>query len=253
MKNLYIIGNWKMNKTIKATKEFFDTFCESFNEKTKNNVVICPPFMAIPTACEIAADKKFKIGAQNVHYSEDGIYTGEISTEMLNEVGATYAIVGHSSRREDALESNEVINKKIIACIEAGITPVLCIGESKKDKEMGRTYKVLKRQLVSAFDDVLEPNKVIIAYEPIWAISDGKTPAPTPTLEEISSASSGIRRVMKQLFEKDLLKGLNVLYGGSVNSSNANEIMSIKNINGVLVGGASLNPDKFNAIIKAVD
>ena len=253
MKNLYIIGNWKMNKTIKATKEFFEAFNESFNEKTKNHVVICPPFMALPTACELAEGKKFEIGAQNVHYSEDGIYTGEVSTEMLNEVGVKYSIVGHSSRREDALESNEVINKKIIACLEAGITPVLCVGESRKDKEMGRTYKVLKKQLVSAFDDISEPNKVIIAYEPIWAISDGKNPAQTPTMEEISGASSGIRRVMKQLYDKDALKGLNVLYGGSVGPANANEIMSIKNINGVLVGGASLNPDKFNAIIKAVD
>ena len=253
MKNLYIIGNWKMNKTIKATKEFFETFSADFNEKTKNHAVICPPFMALPTACDLATDKKFEIGAQNVHYSEDGIYTGEISTEMLNEVGVKYVIIGHSSRREDALETNEVINKKITACLEAGITPILCVGETRKDKEMGRTYKVLKKQLVTAFDDVLEPNKVIIAYEPIWAISDGKSLAQTPTTDEISGASSGIRRVMKQLFDKDAIKGLNVLYGGSVSPANANEIMSIKNINGVLVGGASLNPDKFNAIIKAVD
>ena len=253
MKNLYIIGNWKMNKTIKGTREFFEDFDAEFNAKTKNHVVICPPFMAIPTACEMAENKIYKIGAQNVHYSENTIYTGEISTAMLNDVGVTYAIVGHSSRREDALETNETINKKIIACLEAGITPVLCIGENKKDKDMGRTYKVLKKQLVGAFDDVSEPTKVIIAYEPIWAISDGKTLAPTPTTEEISGVSSGIRRVMKQLYDKDSIKGLNVLYGGSVSASNANEIMSIKNINGVLVGGASLDPNKFNAIIKAVD
>ena len=118
---------------------------------------------------------------------------------------------------------------------------------------MGRTYKVLKKQLVSAFDDIENPSKVIIAYEPIWAISDGKNPAPVPSSEEISSASSGIRRVLKQMYDKDQLKGLNVLYGGSVTANNANEIMSIKNINGVLVGGASLSPEKFNAIIKAVD
>lgn len=242
-----------MNKTIKATKEFFETFNAGFNEKTKNHIVICPSYLSLPTACEIAEEHNFEIGAQNVHYSEDGVYTGEVNTEMLNEVGVNYVIVGHSSRREDAQESNEVINKKISACLEAGLTPILCIGETKKEKEMGRTYKVLKRQLVSAFEDVETPSKVIIAYEPIWAISDGKTPAPIPTTEEISTASSGIRRVLKQLYDKDQLKGLNVLYGGSVSASNATEIMSIKNINGVLVGGASLNPDKFNAIIKAVD
>lgn len=253
MKNMYIIANWKMNKTIKATEQFFESFLNDFNNKTKNHIIICPSFLSLSKAIELTKDSNIKIGAQNVHHSEDGIYTGEVSTEMLNEVGVEYCIIGHSSRREDSLESNEVINKKINACLDAGITPILCVGETKKDKDMGRTYKVLKKQIVSAFDDVLEPNKVIIAYEPIWSISDGKTPAITPTAEEISSASSGIRRVLKQMFEKDQLKGLSVLYGGSVGANNALEIMSIKNINGVLVGGASLVPDKLNAIIKAVD
>ena len=253
MKNMYIIGNWKMNKTIKATEQFFESFLNDFNEKTKNNIIICPSYLSLTTAIELTENSCVKIGAQNVHHSEDGVYTGEVSTEMLNEIGVEYCIVGHSSRREDAFESNEIINKKINACLDAGITPILCVGETKKDKDMGRTYKVLKKQIVSAFDDVLEPNKVIIAYEPIWSISDGKTPAKTPTIEEISSASSGIRRVLKQMFDKDQLKGLAVLYGGSVSSSNALEIMSIKNINGVLVGGASLVPDKLNAIIKSVD
>lgn len=253
MKNLYIIGNWKMNKTLKGTEQFFESFLKDFNAKTKNKVVICPSFMHLEKACELTKDLPISIGAQNVHHSEDGIYTGEVNTEMLTEVGVTYCIVGHSSRRDDAMETNETINKKIIACLESGITPILCIGETKKEKEMGRTYKVLKKQLVTAFDDIAEPSRVIIAYEPVWAISDGKTPALTPTNEEISTASSGIRRVMKQIYEKDQLKGLSVLYGGSVSGANANDIMSIKNINGVLVGGASLNPDKFNAIIKAVD
>ena len=253
MRNMYIIGNWKMNKTIKETKSFFETFAIDFNEKTKNHVIICPSFISLPAATEIAEGKNFEIGAQNVHYSEDGIYTGEISTSMLNELGVKYAIVGHSSRRSDALETNEVINKKVEACINAGITPILCVGETRKDKEMGRAYKVLKRQLVAAFNEVVEPSKVIIAYEPVWSISDGKRPAEIPTMEEISKASSGIRRVLKQMYDKADLKGLSVLYGGSVSGANANEIMSIKNINGVLVGGASHSPDKFNAIIKAVD
>lgn len=252
MKNLYIIGNWKMNKTIKATEQFFESFNKEFNNKTKNHIVICPSFLSLATAVKLSEDTIVEIGAQNVHHSEEGIYTGEVNTEMLTEVGVKYVIVGHSSRREEG-ETNESINKKIIACLENGLTPILCVGETKKDKEMGRTYKVLKKQIVTAFDDVLEPNKVIVAYEPIWAISDGKTPAPIPSIDEISSASSGIRRVLKQLFEKDQLKGISILYGGSVTASNANEIMSIKNINGVLVGGASLYPDKFNSIIKAVD
>ena len=253
MKNLYIIGNWKMNKTIKDTQSFFEMFIKDFNNKTKNHIVVCPSFISLPTAVECVGENNIEIGAQNVHHSEDGVWTGEISTAMLKDVGAQYVIIGHSSRREDAGETNETINKKIIACIDAGLTPILCVGESKKDKEMGRTYKVLKKQLVGAFDDVDTPSKVLIAYEPIWAISDGKNPAVTPSIEEISAVSSGIRRVMKQLYEKEQLKGINVLYGGSVSAGNANDIMSIKNINGVLVGGASLSPEKFNAIIKAVD
>ena len=253
MKNMYIIGNWKMNKTIKATEQFFESFVKEFNDKTKNHIIICPSYLSLLKAKELTENTNIKIGAQDVHYSDKGIYTGEVSTEMLNEIGVDYCIIGHSSRREDSLESNEVINKKLHACLYAGITPILCVGETRKDKDMGRTYKVLKKQIVSAFDDIEEPTKVIIAYEPIWSISDGKTPAKTPTLEEISSASSGIRRVMKQIFEKEQLKGLSVLYGGSVSSANALEIMSIKNINGVLVGGASLVPEKLNAIIKAVD
>lgn len=253
MKNLYLIGNWKMNKTMKDTETFFESFSTMYNGEHKNHVIICPSFLSLTTAKKLTEEMNVEIGAQNVHYSEDGVYTGEISTEMLNEIGVKYVIIGHSSRREDALESNEVINKKIIACLDAGITPILCIGETKKDKEMGRTYKVLKRQLVTAFDDVDTPSKVIIAYEPIWSISDGRTPAPVPTTEEISAASSGIRRVLKQMYEKDQLKGLNVLYGGSVSQNNVVDIVSIKNINGVLIGGASLNPDKFNAIIKAVE
>ena len=253
MKNLYIIGNWKMNKTIKETEQFFEGLKEVFNNKTKNKIVICPSFLSLGKALELSTDLNLEIGAQNVHHSEEKIYTGEVSTEMLNEVGVKYVIIGHSSRREDAGESCETINKKLIACLDAGLTPILCVGENKKEREMGRTYKVLKKQLVTAFDDIDTPNKVIIAYEPVWAISDGKTPAPIPSTEEISSASSGIRRVLKQMYEKDQLKGLNVLYGGSVSSTIANDVMSIKNINGVLVGGASLSPEKFNAIIKAVD
>lgn len=253
MKNLYIIGNWKMNKTQKETEAFFDGLLPNFNMKTKNKVVICPPYLSIEKASILASGTPIEIGAQNVSVDNGGLLTGEVNADMLNEVGAKYVIVGHSSRRTELNETNEQINKKIIASIEAGLIPVLCVGENKKEHELGRTYKVIKKQLVSAFDDMFEPNKVIIAYEPLWAISDGKTPAPIPTTEEISSVSSGIRRVLKQLYDKDELKGLAVLYGGSVNSSNAESIMSIKNINGVLIGGASLSADKFNAIIKQVD
>lgn len=253
MKNKLIVGNWKMNKTIKETELFFDAFNKDFNEKTKNKVVICPSFLSILRAMELTKESVVKIGAQNVHHSIDKTFTGEVSTEMLSEVGVAYAIVGHSSRREFDGDTNDRINKKLHACIDANITPILCVGENKKERDMGRTYKVIKKQLTEAFDDISEPSKVVIAYEPLWAISDGKTPVDPPTTEEISGVVSGIRRVLKQLYEKDLVKGVSILYGGSVTDKNANEIMSIKNVSGVLVGGASLKPEKFNGIIKAVD
>ena len=253
MKNMIIAGNWKMNKTIKETELFFEVFFKDFNEKTKNKIIICPSFLSISKAKELTEGKPIMIGAQNIHYGEPTSFTGEVSAEMLAEVGVSHAIVGHSSRREFDNDFPERVNKKLIASIDAGITPILCVGETKKEKDLGRTYKVLKKQLTTAFDDIENPSSVIIAYEPIWAISDGKTPAPTPSLEEISAAVSGIRRVLKQLYDASLVKGIKVLYGGSVTEKNANEIMSIKNVNGVLVGGASLKPEKFNGIIKAVD
>lgn len=253
MKNMIIAGNWKMNKTIKDTELFFDVFLKDFNTKTKNKIIICPSFLSIQKAMELVDGTGVEIGAQNVHHLEPNTYTGEVSANMLSEIGVKYAIVGHSSRRENDNDTNERINKKLIASIDENITPILCVGETKKEKDLGRTYKVIKKQITAAFDDIENPSSVIIAYEPIWAISDGKNPAPTPTAEEISSAVSGIRRVLKQLYDASSVKGVKVLYGGSVTEKNAFEIMSIKNVNGVLVGGASLKPEKFNGIIKAVD
>lgn len=242
-----------MNKTLKETELFFEVFLKDFNAKTKNKVIICPSYLAITKAMELVKDTPIEIGAQNIHYSEPSTFTGEVSAEMLSEIGTKYAIVGHSSRREFDNDTNERVNKKLIAAIDENITPILCVGETKKEKDMGRTYKVLKKQITEAFDDISSPSSVIIAYEPIWAISDGKNPAPVPTTEEISSAVSGIKRVLKQMYDASLVKGVKILYGGSVTEKNAYEIMSIKNVNGVLVGGASLKPEKFNGIIKAVD
>lgn len=254
MKNLIIAGNWKMNKTIKETEEFFEAFLKEIGTNLKNKVIIAPSFLSLQKAVELTKDSPVLISSQNVHEEESGAFTGEVSAKMLKDVGVNYSIVGHSSRREFDNDTNERINKKIITCIENEIVPILCVGENKREKDLGRTYKVLKKQIIAAFDDVENPDKVIIAYEPLWAISDGKTPAPTPTTEEISAASSGIRRVLKQLYEsKDKIKNIKVLYGGSVTDKNALEIMSIKNINGVLVGGASMKADKFSAIIKAVE
>lgn len=252
MKNLYLIANWKMNKTIAEMEQFFEEFLPNL-EGVKNRVVICPSFLGIQRAVELAKSSKVSIGAQNMHYEESGTYTGEVSAKMLNEVGAEFVIIGHSERRKNDNETNEKVNLKIKSALNNCLIPVVCVGESRKEKEQGRTYRVLKKQLVLAFDGVEDPSRVIIAYEPLWAISDGKTPAPIPTLSEIRAVNSGIKRVLRQMYSAEQVKEIKILYGGSVNAKNAYEIMSERSVNGVLIGGASLSASKFIDLIEAVE
>ena len=252
MRNLYLVANWKMNKTIAETEEFLTEFLPNVKD-VKNKVIICPSFLAIAKAVELTKGTKVKIGSQNVHFEESGTYTGEVSIKMLSEVGAEYVIIGHSERRKNDNETNEKISKKLNLALDNNIIPILCIGETAKEKEQGRTYRVLKKQILLAFNEILDPTKVIIAYEPLWAISDGKTPAPTPTIEEIRSVNSGIKRVLRQIYTAEQVKEIKILYGGSVNGKNAYEIMSERSVNGALIGGASLSVQKYLDVIKAVE
>ena len=252
MRNLYLVANWKMNKTIAETEEFLTEFLPNVKD-VKNKVIICPSFLAIAKAVELTKGTKVKIGSQNVHFEESGTYTGEVSIKMLSEVGAEYVIIGHSERRKNDNETNEKISKKLNLALDNNIIPILCIGETAKEKEQGRTYRVLKKQILLAFNEILDPTKVIIAYEPLWAISDGKNPAPTPTIEEIRSVNSGIKRVLRQIYTAEQVKEIKILYGGSVNGKNAYEIMSERSVNGALIGGASLSVQKYLDVIKAVE
>ena len=252
MRNLYLVANWKMNKTIAETEEFLTEFLPNVKD-VKNKVIICPSFLAIAKAVELTKGTKVKIGSQNVHFEESGTYTGEVSVKMLSEVGAEYVIVGHSERRKNDNETNEKVNKKLNLALDNNIIPILCVGETAREKEQGRTYRVLKKQILLAFNEILDPTKVIIAYEPLWAISDGKTPAPTPTIEEIRSVNSGIKRVLRQIYTAEQVKEIKILYGGSVNGKNAYEIMSERSVNGALIGGASLSAQKYLDVIKAVE
>lgn len=251
MKKLMIVGNWKMNKTISETESFINELLPLL-PKTKNEVVICPPYLSLQKAIELTSGSAVKVGAQNMHYEASGVYTGEVSAEMLQEIGVDYCIIGHSSRREFDNDTDAKINKKLTKALENGMTPILCIGETKKEKEANRTYRVLKKQLLLDFEDIQNPENVVIAYEPLWAISDGKTPAPTPTLKEIATVNSGIKRVLRQIYPAEVVKKIKILYGGSVNPSNSAEIMAERSVNGVLVGGACLVAEKFANIIKSV-
>lgn len=251
MRRFAIIGNWKMGKTNLESEQLIQEILEKM-PKTKNEVVVCPSFMALPKAVEITRCTQLKVGAQTMHYEDKGPYTGEVSAKMLTEVGVQYVIIGHSSRRSDDNETDQKINKKIKKAIECGLIPVLCVGESAKEKAQNRTYRVIKRQLQKDLEGVEDCTSIIVAYEPLWAISDGINPAPTPTIEEIATVNSGIKRVLRQMFGKEPVKKMKVLYGGSVTAENAGEIMKDRSVNGVLVGGASLNADKFVGIVRSV-
>lgn len=251
MRRFLICGNWKMTKTISETKELIGEILEKM-PKTKNEVVVCPSYMALESACEMTEGTRVQVGAQNMHYDDKGPYTGEVSAKMLTEVGVKYVIIGHSSRRADDNDTDQKINKKIKKAIESGLIPILCVGESAKEREANRTYRVIKKQLMRDLDGVEDATSVVVAYEPLWAISDGINPAPTPTLEEINTVNSGIKRVLRQMFGKEPVKKMRVLYGGSVTPENSAEIMSIRSVNGVLIGGASLKADKFIGIVNSV-
>lgn len=251
MKRYLIAGNFKMNKTISETAEYVNELLKLV-PKTKNDVVICPQYLALEQSVKLTEGSVVKVGAQNMHWEQNGVYTGEISAEMLKEIGVQYVIIGHSSRRENDNETDDKVNKKLIKALEVGLIPILCVGETKKERAQNRTYRVLKKQLLLDFDGITNPERVVVAYEPLWAISDGKTPAPTPTGAEISVVNSGIKRVLRQMYGAEVVKKMRILYGGSVSPSNAAQIMAERSVNGVLVGGACLNAEKFASIVKSI-
>jgi len=234
-----IAANWKMNKTPKETKEYLETFLRLIEGVDDNvEILICPPFTSLCIAWDILKGSKVKLGAQNCHYEQKGAFTGEISLDMLKELGVSYVIVGHSERRWIFGETDELINKKVIACLEKGIRPILCVGEKIEEREAGMTLKVIESQLklaLSGLDEVSE--RIDIAYEPVWAIGSGNPATP----EDAQLVHS---------FIKELLGKVRVLYGGSVNPQNAGEFLSMPDVDGLLVGGASLDPSSFAQIVK---
>ncbi len=229
-----------MNKTIKETKEFFEKFNKLVSE-TKNKILIFPSFICLQTAKETASKNIF-IGSQNVFFEEKGAFTGEISVLQIKDL-CDFVLLGHSERRHKFSESNELINKKVINAIKS-FNVVLCVGETESEMEKGKTNFVLENQLIKGLKEVSFSEKLFIAYEPVWAIGTGKTAGK----KEINSAHSFIRKKLIELFGEKA-DSINILYGGSVKPNNLNEIFSAENVNGVLVGGASLNPEIFAEIV----
>lgn len=246
---IVIAGNWKMNFDHIETKNFICELKSLINKIKCCKIVLCVPYTNIMTAIKYVKGSKISIGAQNIHHEEKGAFTGEISANMLSKLGVKYVIIGHSERRMYFNENNNLINKKIKIALKYNINPILCIGESLEERQLNITNEVINQQLKIALNDISNENikKIIIAYEPIWAIGTGKT----ATIDQINEVNLNIRNCLKKLYNSNISKVITIQYGGSMNIKNAKELLSQKEINGGLIGGASLNIKDFFDIIKS--
>lgn len=244
MRRPVIAANWKLNKTVSEARDFVHAFLPSVRGTDYADIVIAPPFTSLFALSELFKGTKVKLSAQDVFYEEKGAFTGEISPAMLRDVGCEYVIIGHSERRQYFHETDEIVNKKIRAAKNAGLIVILCIGESLGEREEGKTYDVLNIQIKKGLREV-DPKDIIIAYEPIWAIGTGRT----ATVEQAQEAHRHIRKKLGEL-DNDSSDASRIIYGGSVTSENIKALMSCPDVDGALVGGASLKPDSFEKIVK---
>ncbi|QEZ68964.1 triose-phosphate isomerase [Paraclostridium bifermentans] len=246
MRKPIIAGNWKMHKTIAEAVEFVNEIKGKVNN-TDVEAVICAPFTLLKDLKEATKGTPIKIGAQNMHYADNGAFTGEISAPMLKELDIDYVVLGHSERRQYFNETNETVNKKVLKALEAGIDPILCIGETLEEREADKTKDVCKVQTEKALENVTaeDMKKVVIAYEPIWAIGTGKT----ATADQANDVIAYVREVVKGLYGEEISEEVRIQYGGSVKPSNVSEIMNQTDIDGALVGGASLQPADFTELV----
>lgn len=238
MRSIIIAGNWKMHKTQRESLEFLQGFLPHLEDTPeKREVVLCVPFTSLNFMSKNLHGSRVKLGAQNIHWAEEGAFTGEVSGAMLTEIGLNYVIVGHSERRQYFGETDDTVNKRLLAAQSHGLTPILCVGESKAQRDAGETEQVIFDQLKKGLVDVDQDN-LVIAYEPIWAIGTGDTC-------EATEANRVIGLIRGQLTNKDVT----IQYGGSVNPGNVDEIMAQSDIDGALVGGASLKADSFARLV----
>lgn len=251
MKSMLVAGNWKMNKNISESISLVSEILSWMNNKTlKSKVLVCPPFTSITSVKKLAEKTSLLIGAQNCHYEEKGAYTGEISPSMLKNAGCEFVIVGHSERRTYFLENDDIINKKILSLLAHNLKPIFCLGETLSERNSGMTYSVIENQILLGLKNISSEQitQIVIAYEPVWAIGTGVT----ASIEQIDEAHSFIRQNLTELFGK-VANDVLILYGGSVNSQNCLEIFTIPEVNGALVGGASLIGSEFISIIESAE
>ena len=249
MRRYVIAGNWKMNFTPSEATAFINEIKPMVEGKNNCDIIFCAPFVTIGAAMEAAKGSNIKIGAQNVHFEEKGAFTGEISAKMLKEIGVEYVIIGHSERRQYFGETDHTVNLRTKAALNAGLKVLLCLGEVKEERLAGITNEVVGMQTKLDLEGISadELKNVIIAYEPVWAIGTGLTATP----EQADETCGVIRDVVAELYGREVAEELIIQYGGSMNDKNAAELLSKQNVDGGLIGGASLVAEKFNAIVDA--
>jgi len=248
MRKKVIAANWKMFKTPEQTRAFFSQFLPLVKDHLRDEIVVCPPFISIPAAIESAHGSIVEVGAQNMYWEKDGAYTGEICADMISAAGCSHVIIGHSERRQYFGETDDTVNKKLKVALDSGLTPIVCVGEVLEEREAGITDDVLRRQCNIGFRGISGERaaQLVVAYEPVWAIGTGKTATPQIAAE----AHMTIRNEAAKAFGKEFADDLRILYGGSVKPDNAHALMSESEIDGALVGGASLDPTSFSKIVK---
>jgi len=243
-----IAGNWKMYKTSAEAVDFVKKFLTLVSGVADRDVMIAPAFTALEALAAALKGTEIGLGAQDVFWEAEGAFTGQVSPPMLTAAGCRYVIIGHSERRQFFGETDDTVNRKIRAALKSGLIPVMCVGESEKQREAGQTFSILDKQVKDGLRSFVsdELGSLVIAYEPVWAIGTGKT----ATAAQAEETHAYIRSLIKGLFGADVAALMRVLYGGSVKPENASELMAMANIDGALVGGASLNPDSFSKIVK---
>ena len=247
----FIAGNWKMNKTSSEAAALAKGVVEAVGKVESVDIAVCPTFTSLESASRELAGSTVKLGAQNMYFEKSGAFTGDISAAMLKELGCTYVILGHSERREYFKECDCLINKKVKAALEAGIKPILCVGETLGQREAGQTINVVSAQTKGGLESLTSEQaaNVVIAYEPVWAIGTGKTATP----EMAQEVHAEIRKVLAGMFGDETAEGMQILYGGSMKPENADQLLAQKDIDGGLIGGAALKADSFAALVKSAE
>jgi triosephosphate isomerase len=252
IRKILIAGNWKMNKTIPEAISNIKELRSAISDVIGGvEVLVCPAFTALFAVSNEVKGSNINIGAQNIFWEQNGAFTGEVSPAMLKDIGCSYVIIGHSERRQYFLENDEIVNKKIKAAIETGLVPILCIGETLEERKSGITFKVIEKQIKNGLAS-LRSEQVglsVLAYEPVWAIGTGKIATP----EQAQTAHDFIRKTCAEIYDSEIADRVRIIYGGSVNHANILELIRKPDIDGALVGGASLGVDSFTKIIKNVN